>query len=227
VSTLSHSKEIVMDRLSTLGLVAGLVGLAFSASNALAQETGGIALSPEVFKADNAQGQVLDRVLARVQQIQQLRLLNLPGGGAVTSSNLANPASAAPGSDPQSLDAGPSAALALASVLRARTQQPLNPVFQQIFQQQLVDNSRNLMVNAPNSSVSIGNNNNVSQQVSTSTAVSPTGSAVASAGVSTRSGRSRSGKTSGNHTATSTAASTGGTAQAVAINTDISPQAVP
>ncbi len=216
-----------MDRRSILGLIAGLAGLAVGASSASAQESGGVALSPEVFKANNAQGQVLDHVLARAQQLQQLRLLNLPGGGAVTSSNLANPASAVPGSDPQSLSAGGSDALALASVLRARAQKPVNPIFQEILQQQFVDNSHNLMVNAPNSSVSVGSNNSVSQHVTTSTAVSPTGNATASAGVNTA-GRHTGTKQSSTHqTASSTATSTGGTAQAVAINTDVSPRATP
>jgi hypothetical protein len=216
-----------MDRLSILGLIAGLAGFAVGASSAWAQESGGVALSPEVFKANNAQGQVLDHVLARAQQLQQLRLLNLPGGGVVTSSNLANPASAVPGSDPQSLSAGGSDALALASVLRARAQKPVNPIFQEILQQQFVDNSRNLMVNAPNSSVSVGSNNIVSQHVTTSTATSPTGNATASAGVGTARRHSGTKQNSVNQTATSTATSTGGTAQAVAINTDVSPRATP
>ena len=216
-----------MDRLSILSLIAGLASLAVGASSAWAQESGGVALSPEVFKANNAQGQVLDHVLARAQQLQQLRLLNLPGGGAVTSSNLANPASAVPGSDPQSLSAGGSDALALASVLRARAQKPVNPIFQEILQQQFVDNSRNLMVNAPNSSVTVGSNNIVSQHVTTSTATSPTGNATASAGVGTARRHSGTKQNSVNQTATSTATSTGGTAQAVAINTDVSPRATP
>jgi hypothetical protein len=216
-----------MDRLSILGLIAGLAGFAVGASSAWAQESGGVALSPEVFKANNAQGQVLDHVLARAQQLQQLRLLNLPGGGVVTSSNLANPASAVPGSDPQSLSAGGSDALALASVLRARAQKPVNPIFQEILQQQFVDNSRNLMVNAPNSSVTVGSNNIVSQHVTTSTATSPTGNATASAGVGTARRHSGTKQNSVNQTATSTATSTGGTAQAVAINTDVSPRATP
>lgn len=220
-----------MDRRSILGFVAGLAGLAVGASGAWAQESGGVALSPEVFKANNAQGQVLDHVLARAQQLQQLRLLNLPGGGAVASSNLANPVSAAPSSDPQSLGAARSDSLGLASVLRARAQKPPSPVFQDILQQQFVDNSQNLMVNAPNSSVSIGSNNVVSQRVSTSTAVSPTGNATASAGVNTASGhpartKSRTGS-SVNQTATSTATSSGGTAQAVAINSEITQRAIP
>ena len=214
-----------MDRRSILGLIAGLASLAVGASSAWAQESGGVALSPEVFKANNAQGQVLDHALARAQQLQQLRLLNLPGGGA--SSNLANPASAVPGSDPQSLSAGGSDALALASVLRARAQKPVNPIFQEILQQQFVDNSRNLMVNAPNSSVTVGSNNIVSQHVTTSTATSPTGNATASAGVGTARRHSGTKQNSVNQTATSTATSTGGTAQAVAINTDVSPRATP
>ena len=216
-----------MDRLSVLGLVAGLASLAFGASSACSQELGGVVLSPEVFKANNAQGQVLDHVLARAQQMQQLRLLNLPGGGAVPSSNPANPASAAPSSDPQSLDAARSDSLALASVLRARAQKPPNPVFQEILQQQFVDNSHNMLLNAPNSSVSIGNNNIVSQQVTTSTAVSPTGNATASAGVRTASTRPAKKKSNVNQTATSTATSIGGTAQAVALDTDISQRGTP
>jgi hypothetical protein len=212
-----------MDRRSILCLVAGLASLAFGASSVWAQESGGITLAPEVFKANNAQGQVLDHALARAQQLQQLRLLNLPGGGAVTSSNLANPASG----DQQSLGSPGSDALALASVLRARAQKPPNPVFQEILQQQFVDNSRNMLLNAPNSSISVGSNNTVSQHVTSSTAVSPTGNATASAGASTAS-RHKGTKQSGvAQTASSTATSTGGSAQAVAINTDVTPRATP
>jgi hypothetical protein len=216
-----------MDRLSILGMAAGLMSLILGASSARAQESGGIALSPAVFKANNAQGQVLDHVLARAQQLQQLRLLNLPGGGAGPSSNLANPASAAPGSDPQSLDAARSESLALASTLRARAQNPPNPVLQEILQQQFVDNSHNMMINAPNSSVSIGSNNIVSQRVSTSTAVSPTGNATAASGVRTASARPGTNKSGVSQTATSTAKSAGGTAQAVAIDTDVSQRPTP
>ena len=115
----------------------------------------------------------------------------------------------------------------LVSVLRARAQKPVNPIFQEILQQQFVDNSRNLMVNAPNSSVTVGSNNIVSQHVTTSTATSPTGNATASAGVGTARRHSGTKQNSVNQTATSTATSTGGTAQAVAINTDVSPRATP
>jgi hypothetical protein len=214
-----------MDRLSILGLVVGLASLALGASSAWTQESGGVALSPEAFKANNALGQVLDHALARAQQLQQLRLLNLPGSGAGTSSNLANPASAAPGSDPLSADAAGSDTLALASALRARAQKPPNPVLQEILQQQFVDNSRNLMVNASNSSVSIGSNNIVSQKVSSSTAVSPTGNATASASVKTASAHTSKNKSSVSQAATSTATSTGGTAQAVAIDTNVGERA--
>jgi hypothetical protein len=225
MSAAPSSKEIAMDRPTIRGLIAGLASLALGASSAWAQDSGGVALSPEVFKANNAQGQVLDHVLARAQQLQQLRLLNLPGGGAVTSSNLANPASAAPSNDPQSLGAARSDSLALASVLRARTQKSVNPIFQEILQQQFVDNSQNLVVKAPNSSVTVGSNNIVSQHVSSSTAVSPAGNATASAGV--RTGTKHSGSSTGTkQSANSTASSTGGTAQAVAINTDIAQRAV-
>lgn len=215
-----------MDRLTFLGALAGLATLALGTPGAAAQESGGIALSPEVFKTNNAQGQVLDHVLARAQQLQQLRLLNLPGGGAVTSSNLANPAAAAPSTDPQSLGAARTDILSLASTLRARAQQPPDPVYQQIFQEQYVDNSKNLLINAPNSSVSIGSNNVVSQQVSTSTAVSPTGNAAATAGVNTASS-SGTNKNATNQAATSAAMSMGGAAQAVAINSNSASRLVP
>jgi hypothetical protein len=213
-----------MPRLSTLGILVGLFAVTLGAATASAQESGGVALSPEALKADNAQGQVLDHVLARAQQLQQLRLLNLTGGTTI-SSNLANPAAALATSDPQALGARTDA-LSLANALRQRAIKTNGPIFQQQFVEnyQLTDNSQSLTVNAPNSSVAIGNNNLVRQQVSTSTAVSPTGNATASAGVGNTGDRHGKGKdkTNSSQTATSDATSVGGTAQAVAINTDIS-----
>jgi hypothetical protein len=208
-----------MPRLSVLGILASFAALTV-ATTVSAQETGGITLSPEVLKADNAQGQVLDHVLARVQQLQQLRLLNLTNGGVV-SSNLANPA----GALSQGPLVAPDAALSLANSLRRRnTRISSDPVFQQF-----VDNSQSLTVNAPNSSVNIGDNNIVKQQVTTSTAVSPTGNATASAGVGHAShhhGNGGNGKdaTKSSQTAVSDATSIGGTAQAVAINSEVSPR---
>jgi hypothetical protein len=214
-----------MSRLAILGLVAGLASLALSINAATAQESGGVALSPEVLQTQNAQGQVLDHVLARVQQLQQLRLLGL-NGGAVASSNLANPAIAAPNGG-QSTPLGAGDALSLASTLRQRALQNSDPGFvQNVYQQQLVDNSQSLTVNAPNSSVVLGSNNIVKQQVTTSTAISPTGNATASAGVANGAAHHGTGKNKAqtNQTATSSATSVGGTAQAVAINTTIAPQ---
>jgi hypothetical protein len=198
-----------------LSILAGLAALSFGATFASAQEAGGVMLSPEVMQADNAQGRVLDHVFARAQQLQQLRLLNLTGG-VVGSSNLANPG--VTNGDPQTLGAGQTDPLSLASAMRQRGVRPSDPSFQQI-----VNNSQSLTLNAPNSSVNIGDNNIVRQQVSTSTAISPTGNASASAGAAKPKGRSREGKdkTKSNQTATSDATSVGGTAQAVAINTEV------
>jgi hypothetical protein len=224
-----------MPRLPLLAILAGFAALTCGGAVTSAQESGGVVLTPEAFKADNAQGQVLDHVLARAQQIQQLRLLNLTGGSG-TSSNLANPAAASSNSDPLAIGAARSDALSLASALRQRAIKTNGPIFQQqlVENYQLTDNSRftdnSLTVNAPNSSVSVGSNNVVRQQVSTSTATSPTGSATASAGVTTPGnhhgkgkGKTSAGQTS--QTATSEATSAGGTAQAVAINTDITSRA--
>jgi hypothetical protein len=86
-----------------LAILASLAALTLGAAAASAQESGGVALTPEVLATENAQGRVLDHVLARAQQLQQLRLLNLSGGAAV-SSNLANPAFAPPNGDPRRED---------------------------------------------------------------------------------------------------------------------------
>jgi hypothetical protein len=192
------------------------------AAAASAQESGGVALTPEVLATENAQGRVLDHVLARAQQLQQLRLLNL-SGGAVVSSNLANPAFAPPNGDPQALGTGHADTLALASALRRRATKTRDSGFQQ----QIIDNSQSLTVNAYDSPVNIGNNNVVKQQVSTSTAISANGNATASAGASNTSDRLGlgKGKTKPGQTAVSNAANQGGgAAQAVAINSEVGPQ---
>jgi hypothetical protein len=177
-------------------------------------------------------------VLARAQQLQQLRLLNLSGGAAV-SSNLANPAVAAPNSVPQGLGTGQADPLALASALRRRATNTSDSGFQQQIidnsqsvtvnnsQSLTVNNSQSLAVNAYGSPVNIGNNNVVKQQVSTSTAISANGNATASAGASNTSNRLGlgKGKTKPGQTAVSNAANQGGgTAQAVAINSAVGPQ---
>jgi hypothetical protein len=206
-----------------LAILASLAALALGAAAASAQESGGVALTPEVLATENAQGRVLDHVLARAQQLQQLRLLNLSGGAAV-SSNLANPAFAPPNGDPQALGStGQADTLALASALRRRATQTRNSGFQQ----QIIDNSQSLTVNAYDSPVNIGNNNVVKQQVSTSTAISANGNATASAGARNTSDRHDlgKGKTRPGQTAVSNAANQGGgTAQAVAINSEVGPQ---
>jgi hypothetical protein len=203
-----------------LAFLASLAALAMGAAAASAQESGGVALTPEVFATENAQGRVLDHVLARAQQLQQLRLLNL-SGGAVASSNLANPAFTPPNGDPQAIGAGQADALTLAAALRRRAARTSDPAFQQ----QIINNTQSLTVNASNSPVTIGDNNVVKQQVTSSTAITTNGNATASAGANSTSDRPK-GKTKSGQTALSNAASLGGgTAQAVAINSEVGAQA--
>jgi hypothetical protein len=204
-------------------ILASLAALALGAAAASAQESGGVALAPEALATENAQGRVLDHVLARAQQIQQLRLLNL-SGGVVASSNLANPAFTPPNGDPQATGAGQADALALAASLRRRAARTSDPAFQQ----QIVNNTQSLTVNAYDSPVNIGDNNVVKQQVTTSTAITSNGNATATAGASNTNDRhgDGKGKTKSGQTAVSNAASLGGgTAQAVAINSEVVPQA--
>src|SRR5256885_2194374 len=53
-----NRKELSMPRLPVFGILAGFAALSLGAAVTSAQESGGIALSPEALKADNAQGQV-------------------------------------------------------------------------------------------------------------------------------------------------------------------------
>jgi hypothetical protein len=205
-----------------LAILASLAALTLGAAAASAQESGGVALAPEVIATENAQGRVLDHVLARAQQLQQLRVLNL-SGGAVASSNLANPAFAPPNGDPQAIGGGYADALALAAALRRRAARTSDAAFQQ----QIINNTQSLTVNASNSAVTIGDNNVVKQQVTSSTAITTNGNATASAGASSSSNRhgEEKGKGKSRQTAVSNAASLGGgSAQAVAINSEVVPQ---
>jgi|SRR5579883_613485 len=207
-----------MLRFTTAAGLAALM-LAIGMTSARAQESGGIELAPQVLADENAQGKVLEHVLGRLQQVQQLRLVN--PSGAPTGSNLANTASSV--GDPQATGTTPADALSQASTLRRHASAAS-------FQQQIINNSQSLTVNAYESPVSIGSNNTVTQQVTSSTAVSANGPATASAGaVSPQShGQEKRRRPSGGTTvqdATSNASSqNGGVAHAVAINTDIVPQ---
>jgi hypothetical protein len=205
-----------------LAILASFAALALGATAASAQESGGVTLTPEVLATENAQGRVLDHVLARAQQFQQLRLLNL-SGGAAASSNLANPAFTPPNGDPQAIGAGQADALALAATLRRRAARTSDLGFQQ----QIINNAQSLTVNASNSPVTIGDNNVVKQQVTSSTAITTNGNATASAGASNTTDRHSEGKgkAKSGQTAVSNAASLGGAAQAVAINSEVGPQA--
>jgi len=206
-------------------ILAGLAALALGAATASAQEMGGVTLAPEVMAADNAQGRVLDHVLARAQALQQLRLLS---GAAAASSNLANPANGGAAATGANADS----ALALASAMRQRATQSSDAGVQQIFQQQFVDNSQSLTVNNPltvnavNSPVVLGNHNVVKQQVTSSTAITTNGNATASAGATSTNGgpaaKARKGKSG--QLALSNAQSLGGAAHAVASNVEVAPE---
>ncbi len=218
-----------------LAILASLAALALGTAAASAQETGGVALTPEVMATDNAQGRVLDHVLARAQAFQQLRLLS---AATPTSSNLANPGVSASNSGTQPIGPTPDQALALASALSQRAQMASNPALQQ----QIINNTQSLSisntsqsltvnnpltVNALNSPVVLGNNNVVKQQVTSSTAITTNGNATASAGASSTSGAgggSRKAK-SGQNALSSATSLGGGVSHAVAINTEIAPEA--
>lgn len=169
-----------------IALLLPLLGI----TAASAQETGGVALTPQVLDNQNATASVLDHVLGRAQAFQQLRALGLTGG-APTSSNAANPANAAAATQgagtgsPNTAGGLPGAAF-VAGFFQGRAvnttvlQQEINNTQQSFALTN--NNSQSLTVNASNSPVTIGNGNIVRQQVSSSTAINNgSGSASASA----------------------------------------------
>ncbi len=190
-------------------LLSGLAAIAMGAASASAQVTGGVRLAPEAFTTENAQQQVVDHVFARLQQAQQLRALTA----------LAAPTKAAQSDDPtidrqaiaqQSIaqtrgDAGFLAGFSKGQALAA-SRAP---------RQKLPDTPQPLVVNAYDSPVVIGSNNAVQQQVSSSTAVG--GNAVASVGQGNAG--------SAGQSAVSNASSARGSAHAVAVNSNVVPQA--
>lgn len=210
-------------------LLAGLAVFIVGAAGASAQETGGVALSPEVMATPNAQGKVLDHVLARAQALQQLRALSQ---GTASSSNLASPANpaAATSGTPQVL-ANAGNVLALAQSLRNGLSNSGAPVVQQEFVSTTQNTTQNttqsltinnpLTVNALGSPVVLGNNNVVKQQVTNSTAITSNGNATAVAGAVIGGQPVRSGRKGASQTALSAATSFGGAAQATSSNTEI------
>lgn len=161
--------------MSRLLVIASFAALVLGCGAASAQETGGVALAPEILQMEDAQGRVLDHVLGRLQQLQQLRLLSLSGGGTVIG-NAPRPVFVPATTDAPARSGGFDATLSLARSLRAQA----SPAGVAVASQQIFNSSQSLTVNAYESPVSIGNNNLVNQQVASSTAVSGNGNASAS-----------------------------------------------
>jgi hypothetical protein len=226
-------------------ILASVAALLLGVAAASAQDSGGVVLTPEIMGMDNAQGKVLDHVLGRLQQLQQLRQQNL-SGGAVTSSNAANPANAAPPNTAPQAAGNAGGGLSLASILRRQALAASDPPVQ-VFnttealtvnnsltvnksQSLTVNKSHTLAIDAHDSPVTIGNDNIVRQQVTSSTASSVNGPATATAAASSGAGskgdrrRAPANSASTTQSAVSTAISQGGTAHAAAINSDVTPQ---
>jgi hypothetical protein len=205
--------------------LASLAVLALGAAAASAQETGGVALTPEVMKTENAQGIVLDHVLGRVQALQQLRALT---GAAPTAAAALGGTAALNNPQPAAVSANDP--LALARALRRR-RAAQSSATDPVVQQQIINSTENLSitknsltVNAQNSPVVLGSNNIVHQQATTSVAVATNGNATADA-TSVNGGPAKRHRRGGGQTAASDATSIdGGTAQAASSNSEVVPR---
>lgn len=189
-------------------LLSGLAVLALGAASASAQDAGGVLLTPQVLNTENAQGRVVDHVFGRLQQAQQLRALATLAGPTKT----AKPDD--PSIDKQALaqqtiaqsrgDAGFLAGFSRGQALAAsRAPRP----------KMVADPPQPVVVNAYDSPVTIGNNNIVQQQVTSSTSIGGNATAVSQANAA---GTAQS--------AVSNPASTGGTAHATAANSNVEGQ---
>jgi hypothetical protein len=213
-------------------LLSGVAGLLLMATPVLAQEVGGVALSPDVLKIPDAQQQAMNlayTLLQRAQiaqQLQQGRLgLGLAQGSqtqAPTNPNAVNPSAGRSATDQQ----------AIAQALANRARPTPVPAYAPSFVEQsntlvvnqsntlAIDRSHSLVVNAADSPVVIGNGNIVRQQVANSTAISHGTPAIASATLHQGKG-GKGGTTTVSQDATSTAASSGGTATSSASNSSV------
>lgn len=186
-------------------LLSGIAALAMSTAVASAQEAGGLRLSDQAMNSPDAQGRVLDHVMGRLQQHQQLRSVMAGNGGggngsaALTVANRPDPATARQNT-----------MNVAQQLMQRRMAERLARQEAQMQQDALMNAPPPVVVNAYDSPVAIGSNNVVNQTVASSTSIG--GNAQASA-------QSNGGSTS--QSATSNAVSVGGTARATAINSSV------
>jgi hypothetical protein len=202
-------------------LLSGLAALILNGATATAQEAGGVRLTPEILNTENVQGRVVDHVFGRLQQVQQLRALSALAG-PTTGAKAEHPSVDRQAVSQEMIgrnrgDAGFLAGFARGKALAAsRTPQP-----------QVADTPQSLIVNAYDSPVSIGNNNIVQQQVTSSTAIGGTATAVAPAnGAVDQQGRGQGKSQAGGAFTTQSAVSNavsvdGGVAHSVAVNNNV------
>ena len=225
-----------MVRLSAL---SGLAALMLAVAPAWAQETGGIQLAPAVLNTPDAQQQAVNLALSLLQQMQVMQQLQqshgmvaAPASAAAASPratapfgpNAVNPAAGRSSVNQQAVanmlgDPGYLAGFSGGRPLAASRLRP-PPATGQAAAPQLV-------VNAVDSPVSIGNGNIVHQQVANSTAIgrgaTASSGAVDSGGVAARGHRRGAAGHSGSvsQDASSLAVSQGGVADATASNSNI------
>jgi hypothetical protein len=213
-----------MARLAFLFTLAALT-LSVAAASASAQQAGGESLAPEVMNTPGAAEAIRERTFARLQMLQIMQQLR--AGGV--------PSAAATAGNPNAVNSALDRSSVLQDMLaripprggRVRPQVAADsaPTF--------VDQSQTLVLNTAGGPVSVGNDNVVQQQVSTSTAISQGAGSVAgstaSAANDTAAFGRRHGKAGGgasaapatSQSATSTAVSVGGTAVATAANSNV------
>ncbi len=185
-------------------LLSGLAALALGAASASAQDAGGVRLAPEAFTTENAQGRVVDHVFGRLQQAQQLRALAATAGPTKTGKP-DDPSIDRQAVSQQAIAQSRGDAGFLAGFYRGQAMAASRAPRPKMVD--VPDMPQPLIVNAYESPVTIGSNNVVQQQVTTSTSIGGNATAVSQAnGAATA------------QSAASNAASTGGTAHAVAAN---------
>lgn len=184
-------------------LLSAVAALALSTAAASAQDAGGVVLSPQIMNTPNAQGQVVDHVMGRLQQMQQLRAA-MAGSGSNGSAALTV------ANRPDAATARQNTMAVAQQLMQRRMAQRLAQQEAQMQQDALMNAPPPVVVNAYDSPVAIGNNNVVRQQVATSTSIG--GNAQASA---------QSNTASTSQSAGSNAVSSGGTAHAAAVNSSV------
>lgn len=211
-----------------LRALSGIASLMLLATPALAQEAGGVPLTPEVLNIPDAQQQAMNLALGLLQRAQLAQQLQQGRFGqqvqgvpvqAPVNPNAVNPSADRSATNQQAIarlrgDAGFLGGFSGGQALALSRAKPMPvPV------PTIVDQSQTLVVNAVDSPVALGNGNIIHQQVANSTAISHGAPATASAGTAQRGKGRKSGATVAQD-ADSTAVSTGGIAAATASNSN-------